>query len=100
MLMVIGGGAIDGYWSIGKVSTAMPPISMMISAMTHANTGRSIKNLDMKQPCRESIPGSACRGGRRGDRVRMNLGAGDGALQTVDDDPVAVVQAARNHPVG
>jgi hypothetical protein len=39
----IDGGAIVGYWAIGSTVIASAPPSRMNSAMTHANTGRSMK---------------------------------------------------------
>jgi len=49
--MVMLGGAILGYCSTGRVSTANSPDSMMTIAITHANMGRSIKKRDMFLSC-------------------------------------------------
>jgi hypothetical protein len=37
---------MGGYWDMGRLYMAKPPVSMMMMAMTHAKTGRSRKNLD------------------------------------------------------
>src|SRR5688572_10589144 len=37
------GGAISGYCSTGSARSAMTPASRMLSAITQANTGRSMK---------------------------------------------------------
>ena len=38
------GGAIDGYWAIGRVRIDRAPASMTTMAMTQAKIGRSMKN--------------------------------------------------------
>jgi hypothetical protein len=40
------GGAIGGYWAMGKVYIAKPPNTIIIMAITQAKTGRSRKNFD------------------------------------------------------
>src|SRR5690348_9218143 len=41
------GGAMLGYCSIGSVVIERPPASMITMAITHAKTGRSIKNCEI-----------------------------------------------------
>ena len=45
--MTIDGGATDGYCAIGNCVIAVPPSTMMNSAITHAKIGRSMKNWAM-----------------------------------------------------
>src|SRR5260370_25380445 len=40
------GGAISGYWAIGKVNSAMPPPKVMTMDRTEAKMGRLMKNLE------------------------------------------------------
>jgi hypothetical protein len=44
--MEICGGAIVGYWAIGKARMASAPIIEMTTAMTIAKIGRSMKKRD------------------------------------------------------
>src|SRR5512132_463151 len=44
---MIEGGATDGYCATGSLATATPPSTRMNRAITHAKTGRSMKNLAM-----------------------------------------------------
>src|SRR5690348_7337375 len=46
--MAIDGGAMLGYCVMDSVIMEMAPPTMMRMAMTHAKTGRSIKNRDMQ----------------------------------------------------
>ena len=48
--MAIDGGAIGGYWEIGRLRIARPPASIIAIATTQANTGRSRKNLAIGAP--------------------------------------------------
>ncbi len=43
--MVSAGGATEGYSEIGRLRNAIAPVRRMISAITQAKMGRSIKNL-------------------------------------------------------
>ena len=38
------GGVISGYCATGRMTTAMPPASVMMTEMTAAKIGRSMKN--------------------------------------------------------
>lgn|GEM_PF-4545335 len=49
-VMPMVGGAMDGYCEIGRLRMEIPPASMIIMAITHAKTGRSIKKRAMKKP--------------------------------------------------
>src|SRR5213592_63474 len=44
------GGATVGYCAIGSLVTDTAPITRMNSAITHAKTGRSMKNFDIAAP--------------------------------------------------
>jgi hypothetical protein len=44
--MEMDGGAMGGYWDMGRLYIARVPPAMMMMAMTHAKTGRFRKNLD------------------------------------------------------
>src|SRR5512140_1030069 len=82
----IEGGAIGGYWEIGRFTIAMPPASIIAIAMTHAKTGRFRKNADMAPPLLRRRRRVAGRGLRRGrERHRLHVGAGADPLQALDD---------------
>src|SRR5512140_978789 len=96
----IEGGAIGGYWEIGRFTIAMTPASIMAIAMTQAKTGRLRKKPDMaapllrRRPCRRGFGLRGCtrRGpglGDRGERHRLHVGAGADPLEALDDDAVA-----------
>ena len=44
---LIAGGTMLGYCAMGSRTIESAPATMMRMAMTHANTGRSMKNLDI-----------------------------------------------------
>ncbi len=44
--MVTAGGAMVGYWAIGRTRIASMPASMMMMATTAAKIGRSMKKRD------------------------------------------------------
>ncbi len=46
-VMLIAGGAMLGYCAMGRLVIESAPASIMMMAMTHAKTGRSMKNLDI-----------------------------------------------------
>src|SRR5690349_16139770 len=46
-MILIAGGAILGYCAIGRPVMQSAPATVMKMAMTHAKTGRSMKNLDI-----------------------------------------------------
>src|SRR4051794_25797787 len=48
--MTMVGGATVGYCATGRLVIAVVPSTRMNNAITHANTGRSMKNLDMVEP--------------------------------------------------
>ena len=45
--MVTAGGAMLGYWAIGRLKIATMPASMITAAITMANTGRRMKKADI-----------------------------------------------------
>src|SRR5581483_1248632 len=49
------GGVIRGYWAIGRLASAMPPISVMTTDSTVAKIGRSMKKREItsRTPARE-----------------------------------------------
>ena len=64
--MLTEGGAIVGYWATGRVTIESAPASMIAMAITHANTGRSMKKRDIARPRQERLAGiftgTACTG--------------------------------------
>src|SRR3954465_7822433 len=83
---------------------ARAPVNVMRIAMTHANTGRSMKKCDMtylplrggrhrgSRGCGPAVRCAACGHGLR-RRTRLRL------LQSRHDDLVAVLEPAREDPV-
>ena len=50
--MAIDGGAIGGYWEMGRLWMDRQPNTIRMMAMTQAKTGRSRKNFDnIASPC-------------------------------------------------
>src|SRR5712691_4276989 len=96
-VIVTVGGAISGYCATGNTCQATSPASVMMIAMTEAKIGRSMKNRDMA-PC--LLCGRRRRGlGFRG-RLRTHRGTRPQLEQVVENDSVAGVEAAEDHPVG
>src|ERR1044071_1449838 len=78
------GGAISGYCAIGSRGTAISPTITMTTARTAAKIGRSMKKCERRM----SVDFRLCGDGRRGLRMRRDLGARPRADQSVDDDVV------------
>src|SRR5580704_7208114 len=96
--MEIAGGAIVGYWAIGKVSTPTMPPSITSMARTQAKIGRSMKKRDMRGARFCSAHHDRRRGGSGRDRLYRR--AGLHIDQAIDDQPIARLQAAGDDPVG
>src|SRR5262245_25677994 len=102
-MTLIAGGARLGNCAMGRRRIEITPPSMMIIAMTHAKTGRSMKNLDIVYLL--GGPKLVRRGGcgrrRSGRRLRRNLDRRTraDALQVVDDHLVTGFQAGRHEPL-
>src|SRR5579883_3455598 len=92
---------MSGYWAIGRLNRATPPISTMTMASTLASTGRSMKNLEIMAAGRVLFLGGRGSGrvGWRGDRHQLghDLVAGDGLPVGADDDLVVGRQALLDH---
>src|SRR5688572_8165750 len=84
-----------GYWATGRRVTAIAPPSMITSAMTHANMGRSMKKC-------ATLPPSAGRAGcyvrcrRRFDGAHGLTGAH--FLQPFDDHAIPRREPGADHP--
>src|SRR5215467_204042 len=88
------GGATFGYCATGSVRIAAMPASMMTIDITHANTGRLAKNrASMSVP--RSGSGS---GGDRLDVVRVHRHPREDLVEPLDDQLVAILEAARDQP--
>src|SRR5437588_11584922 len=85
---------MGGYCSIGSEKIESPPASMIRRAMTIAKIGRSMKNLAIGRAL-VRLGQRFRRGGvhRSHQRPRLHL------LHARDDDALAVLQAAVDHPV-
>ena len=44
--MAMDGGAMGGYWEMGRLWMASPPATIIMMAITQAKTGRSRKKFD------------------------------------------------------
>ncbi len=55
-MMLISGAAMLGYCATGRSTIEIAPTTMMMMAITHAKTGLSMKNLDMKSFLSRSPP--------------------------------------------
>src|SRR5271154_750508 len=98
--MMTVGGAISGYWATGSTCAAMRPASVMMMEMTPAKIGRLMKNSE--NDIAAALVGGRSRGGTGRSRGRR-LDHGGARLdfqQIVDDNPVACLEAGRDHPVG
>src|SRR4030081_1644557 len=105
-VMAMEGGAMLGYCATGSFRIASIPARVMMMAMTHAKTGRSMKNLDMAP--------SALGFGRRRDVNRRGFTSIDRCdliarvyfLHPRDDHPVSRLETCdhqplvANHPIG
>src|SRR5437868_6293712 len=88
------GGAMFGYCSIGSVEIERPPASMITIAITHAKTGRSMKNCEIAT---SAFRLELCLRHRRRRRPDRNSGA---QIQcALHNQPVAVLEACRHQPV-
>src|SRR5258706_5565758 len=102
--MVTAGGAMIGYCEIGRRVIDMMPAMLMISAMTQATIGRSMKKRDSDMGGVPSA-GRGCRSRRGGRRWRAARFAGLHRhsrlhlLQALDDQAVARVQAVLHEPL-
>src|SRR6476659_3076840 len=98
------GGAMAGYWRIGRFSTDTVPAIMTMIAITQAKMGRSMKN-------RESMASSsALRDFFRGVGLHrgvdgasrghgLHFGAGLRLLHAIDDDAITRGESRRDQPV-
>src|SRR5471030_276803 len=99
--MVTVGGAISGYWAIGRTCEATRPATVMTIEMTAAKIGREMKKLNMKSALlrrsgpRGIVQSGLCFGRRHG----ADRGAGPQLEQVVDDDSVSGRQADGDDPV-
>ena len=113
-LMETCGGATSGYASAGSPRMAKTPPRVMTMAITHANTGRSMKNCGMLESALRVLlltsgGGSCAFGSRRWRRrscgavrlyrLRLDGHARSDFLQVVDDDLVTIGKPARDHPI-
>src|SRR5688572_11612017 len=97
---------MPGYCMTGRLIMASAPVSIMMMAITHANTGRSIKKRDsMATPSAlgDVGPGSAFRyRGRLGFRHRSldraHFRADAGFLQPVHDHAISGGNTASDEP--
>src|SRR5882724_4920517 len=100
------GGAMLGYWAMGRVVMASTPANMTTMASTQAKMGRSMKKLTM---ARRSLRGGRLVGAdglpdglliRRGRLIllRLHLAAWLGQLQTLDDYAVAGLESCAYDP--
>src|SRR5262249_51905268 len=91
------GGAISGYWAIGKRKNATPPMMTNTIETTAAKIGRSIKKCEMRIGVSVGLRGrSACRC-RRALLLRRHLGAGTRTHEPVDDDTVVARDPVFDH---
>src|SRR5262245_4064425 len=82
------GGVIRGYWAMGRLISAIPPISVMRTESTVAKIGRSMKNREItigplsrgQRTEKQSVflssvlrPLTVVAGGRAGERRHRNL---------------------------
>src|SRR3977135_3814119 len=94
-VIVTVGGAISGYCATGNTWKATRPASVTMIAMTDAKIGRSMKNRDTAALlCGRSRRGLGCR-----RSWRTPHGARTNLEQVVENDPVAGIEAAENHPI-
>jgi hypothetical protein len=59
------GGTMSGYWLIGRPTKASAPTMVMITAMTPAKIGRSMKNRESRMSCAPFWGGSPALAGPR-----------------------------------
>src|SRR6185437_3419630 len=92
--MLTAGGAMFGYCSIGSVVIDSAPAIMMTIAITHAKTGRSIKNREIDTLPRrlQLLVWQFC-------GYRPHVDARPQILRAFDNQRVAVLQAGGNQPV-
>src|SRR5258708_9347444 len=95
------GGTISGYCATGRMASAPSPINVTKTLRTVAKIGGSLKLCERRtaellfQDCFSLGLAVAVGGGVIADRAVLgrDLGARDGAHQTIDDDAVARLQA-------
>src|SRR6266571_4586806 len=95
------GGARLGNCAIGRLVIESVPASMMKMAMTHAKTGRSMKNLDIKDFLSSGVGLAGARrcSRRLWGRRDFDLHARAELLEVIDDDLVARLQAGCDQPL-
>ena len=105
------GGTTSGYSEIGSPRSAIRPARKISSDSTPAKIGRSMKNLErfmgsFSGSGRSGLRGVPCACARRSALASMRHGlrrdqrAGADALQAVDDDALAGLQARRARCAG
>src|SRR5512135_606078 len=90
------GGVISGYSATGRRAAAMPPSRTMMTEMTHARTGRSMKNrASTAGPLSGffGLPGVCRERDRHVHEFRLDRDARPHLLQPVDDHLLARLQA-------
>src|SRR5215471_4530071 len=87
--MVTVGGAISGYWAIGRTCEATRPASVKMIEMTDAKIGRSMKNFE----------NTLLRRGLGVGRLRAHGHAGPQLEQVVEDDALPRLQPREDQPV-
>src|ERR1043166_5997586 len=94
------GGTTSGYSEIGSLVMAIRPARKMMTEITPAKIGRSMKNFARFtfDPSR-SYDGSAALVGRRRHRLWRNGGAGRQFLQAIQDPPVARFETGQHDPL-
>src|SRR5882724_5081933 len=103
--MVTAGGAMIGYCEIGRRVIEMMPAMLMISAITQATIGRSMKKRDSDMGAGALRGRRRCRGrggrrGRRGARfARLDRHSRLYFLQALDDHAIARTEAVLHQPL-
>src|SRR5258706_12658962 len=94
------GGTTSGYSEIGSWVMAIRPVKKMMTEITAAKIGRSIKNFDKftSESPRGENPALGSVGGGL-DRLRRDRCAGRQFLQPVQDHAIAGLEARRHHTI-
>src|SRR5262245_38547480 len=95
------GGAISGYWAIGRRAKATAPRITNTVETTAAKIGRSMKKCDMRilLSCARLVAFGLRRAGRRRALLLWrDLTAGPRPHQAVDDDAVVGGEPGLDHP--
>src|SRR2546423_7616034 len=93
-LMLTAGGAMFGYCSIGSAVIDSAPASMMTIAITHANTGLSMKKRDIDTSA-SRLPLFDWKRRRNGP----DRNAWPEILHAFHDQPVALLEAGGHQPI-